>query len=63
MENDIVDLNVLFLNLSNIYFKFYSQSLPTNALSKVSPTTIERNSFLATNTMDLLQEFDRMAYS
>ena len=66
IENKIVDLNVLFLNLSNVFqvsfynlwLRMYPEIAMLSALFIVSPTTIGRISHFASSAMDLIQEFD-----
>ena len=66
IENEIVDLNVLSLNLGNIFqVSFYNLWLPMHpeismlsALFIVSPKTTKKISHFTSSAMDLLQEFD-----
>ena len=66
IENQIVDLNVLFLNLSNVFqvsfynlwLRMYPEIAMLSALLIVSPITIKLISHFPSNAMDSLQEFD-----
>ena len=66
IENEFVDLNVLSLNLSNIFqvsfynlwLRMYPEIAMLSAMFIVSPTTTKIILHFTSSAMDLLQEFD-----